>query len=134
MSALKFLWLARMVTGHTNVSAWRQHLGMEDEGHEYQCPCSFTIQTIEHVLRDCPIAERSRRAFLKPDANRNIAPEVLIATREGCDSLYKFIMHSHAFTKDYGVKPIAEFEPPIIVPDPPLADDLPPNPAPSSEG
>jgi len=46
--------LYRFITGHTFVGAFTQCFFPQHIPNQIACPCREQVQTIEHVLRDCP--------------------------------------------------------------------------------
>ncbi|KAH9954951.1 hypothetical protein BC827DRAFT_1348032, partial [Russula dissimulans] len=46
--------LYRIITGHAFIGAYTQRFYPQHTPAQIACQCGETIQTVEHVLRDCP--------------------------------------------------------------------------------
>jgi len=66
--------LYRMITGHAFIGAYAQRFLPQHTPEQIACPCGERIQTIKHVLRDCPQYDTTRRRHLTANSRpRNIS-------------------------------------------------------------
>ena len=82
-------------TGHAHIgSYYRRFLAEENT----ECPCGdATIQTREHILRECTLHDTHRSLLLNDERELNI--EELVGSEKGIDRLADFLEKSNAYTK-----------------------------------
>jgi hypothetical protein len=67
-------------SGHGLVGAWRQRISRGEDTEEFNCPCG-TLQTIQHILKECVLSE-TRRHFLR-EVSLTLEERVLLGTARG---------------------------------------------------
>ena len=73
---------------------YQRHVPSED----VSCPCGASVQTRDHILRDCPRYD-AHRHLIRAQARTTVDTHALMSTKEGIIALSKFIAASGAFTK-----------------------------------
>jgi hypothetical protein len=63
-SRLTLCTLYRVITGHAFTGSYMQRFLPQHTREQVACPCGEPVQTIEHVLLDCPIHTAARRKHL----------------------------------------------------------------------
>jgi len=56
--------LYRIITGHAFIGSYTQRFLPQHTPEQIACQCGETIQTVEHVLRDCPRYDAACRRHL----------------------------------------------------------------------
>jgi hypothetical protein len=75
-------------SGHGLVGAWRQRISRGEDTEEFNCPCG-TLQTIQHILKECVLSE-TRRHFLR-EVSPTLVERVLLGTVRGIKAMEKFL-------------------------------------------
>ena len=75
-------------SGHGLVGAWRQRISRGEDMEEFNCPCG-TLQTIQHILKECVLSE-TRRHFLR-EVSPTLEERVLLGTARGIKAMEKFL-------------------------------------------
>jgi len=69
--------LYRIITGHAFVGSYTQRFFSQHTPDQIACQCGETIQTVEHVLRDCPRYDAARRRHLTANGRLRNLPQLL---------------------------------------------------------
>ncbi|CAK5263969.1 unnamed protein product [Mycena citricolor] len=105
-------------TGHGYTGEFYQRFNIPED---VDCPCGETVQTREHILRECPLYDAQRPIIRATSANFGLRD--ILGTKEGIVALAEFLKESGAFTRNGRVwqdreNPVLEDEP-----EPELSDD-----------
>jgi hypothetical protein len=97
--------LFRIITGHAFTGAYTQHFYPQHTPNQIACLCGATIQTVEHVLLQCPLYTAAHHRHLTANGcPRNLSQ--LFNHPERVNSLLHFLGETGACTK-----PRMEWEP-----------------------
>ena len=97
--------LYRFITGHAFTGEYTRRFYPPHTPEQVACPCGTTVQTIEHVLMDCPLYTAMRRKHLTANGRPQSLPH-LFAKHERVQSLLCFLEETGACAK-----PRARWEP-----------------------
>ena len=80
----------RMLTEHAFTGEYNtRHRPRAPDPHD--CPCGLTpLQTVDHLLLECPLFKEARERFLRPAAP-TLSTAILFGTKAGGNALAKFI-------------------------------------------
>ncbi|KAH9961323.1 hypothetical protein BC827DRAFT_1131805, partial [Russula dissimulans] len=84
--------------GHAFVGAYTQRFFPQHTPEQIACQCGETIQTIEHVLRECPRYDDARRKHLTANGRLRNIPQ-LFSHPKRVHSLLHFLEETGACAK-----------------------------------
>ncbi len=73
--------LYRIITGHAFIGSYTQRLFPQHTPEQITCSCGEPVQTVEHVLLDCPIHTAARRKHLTANGRPRNLPQLFHPTR-----------------------------------------------------
>ena len=97
--------LYRFITGHAFTDEYTQRFFPQHTQDQITCQCSEPLQTIEHVLFQCPLFTAVRRRHLTVSGRPRSFPQ-LLENPKRVQSLLRFLEETRACNK-----PRAEWEP-----------------------
>jgi Reverse transcriptase (RNA-dependent DNA polymerase)/Endonuclease-reverse transcriptase len=95
----------RLITGHAFTGEYTQRFFPQHTPEQVACQCGEPIQTVEHVLLQCPLFNAARRKHLTVNGRPRSFPQ-LLENSERTRSLLQFLEETRACNK-----PRAEWEP-----------------------
>ncbi|KDQ05655.1 hypothetical protein BOTBODRAFT_182356 [Botryobasidium botryosum FD-172 SS1] len=91
--------LARIASGHCKVGSYFLKMHIDEPEAPIACPCGMIdIQTIAHVISECPITAPARH--LLEDDNGELDVTTLFTDK--LDPFLKWLKATHAFTRRFG--------------------------------
>ncbi|KDQ11766.1 hypothetical protein BOTBODRAFT_176958 [Botryobasidium botryosum FD-172 SS1] len=91
--------LARIASGHCKVGSYFLKMHIDEPKAPIACPCgTIDIQTIAHVISECPITAPARH--LLEDDDGELDATTLFTDK--LDSFLKWLKATHAFTRQFG--------------------------------
>jgi hypothetical protein len=75
-SRLTLCTLYRVITGHAFVGSYTQRFFPQHTPEQVACPCGEPVQTVEHVLLDCPIHTAARCKHLTANGRPRNLPQL----------------------------------------------------------
>ncbi|KAH9954194.1 hypothetical protein BC827DRAFT_1101602, partial [Russula dissimulans] len=84
--------------GHAFVGAYTQRFFPQHTPDQIACQCGEAIQTIEHVIRDCPRYNDARRKYLTANGRLRNIPQ-LFSHPKRVHSLLHFLEETGACAK-----------------------------------
>ena len=95
----------RFVTGHAFTGEYTQRFYPQHTQEQIACPCGAQIQTIEHVLLQCPLHAATRQKHLTANGRPRTLPQLFDKPEHTLATLH--------FLKETGAcaKPRARWEP-----------------------
>ncbi|KAI0271090.1 hypothetical protein BGY98DRAFT_1007241 [Russula aff. rugulosa BPL654] len=97
--------LLRYITGHAFVGEYTQRFYPPHTQEQIACPCGNPLQTIEHVLTECPLHTAARRKHLTANGQPRTLPQ-LFANSKRVEEALRFLEETGACAK-----PRARWEP-----------------------
>ena len=88
----------RIITGHAFVGEYTQRFYSQHTPEQIACPCGKPVQTIEHVLTECPIHDAARRRHLTANGRPRTLPQ-LFENRARVTEMLCFLEESGACAK-----------------------------------
>ncbi|KAJ1300689.1 hypothetical protein OPQ81_002336 [Rhizoctonia solani] len=85
--------LNQVILGHGFFGEYRERFRPDDDP---SCPCGQPRQTLDHVIRDCPLHSDARRALRK--VSGPMLDSAIFGTQAGLTALAQFLSASNAFT------------------------------------
>jgi hypothetical protein len=68
--------LYRIITGHAFIGSYTQGSYSQHTPEQIACPCGEPVQTVEHVLLDCPLHIAARRKHLTANGRPRNLPQL----------------------------------------------------------
>ncbi|KDQ16526.1 hypothetical protein BOTBODRAFT_173038 [Botryobasidium botryosum FD-172 SS1] len=91
--------LARIASGHCKVGAYFHKMHIDAPDAPIACPCgTIDIQTIVHVITDCPITDPARHLLENDDGDIDLTT----LFTDKLDSFLKWLKATHSFTRRFG--------------------------------
>ena len=90
--------LYRFITGHAFTGEYTRRFYPPHTPKQVACPCGKTVQTIKHVLMECPLYTAARRKHLTANGRPRSLPQ-LFAQHERVQSLLCFLEETGACAK-----------------------------------
>jgi hypothetical protein len=97
--------LYRIITGHAFTGAYTQRFYNQHTPEQIACPCGEPIQTVEHVLLECPKYSAARRKHLTANGRPQNLPQLFDHPKH-VTVLFRFLEETGAC-----VKPRMDWEP-----------------------
>jgi hypothetical protein len=104
-SRLIYATLLRFITGHAFTGEYTQRFYPPHTQEQIACPCGEPLQTIEHVLVECPLYTAARQRHLTAYGRPRTLPQ-LFANSKRVQEILRFLEETGACTK-----PRARWEP-----------------------
>jgi len=86
------------ITGHAFVGEFTQCFFPQHTPEQIACECGEQLQTIEHILRDCPRFDTARRKHLTANGHLQNIPQMFSHPKR-VQSLLQFLEETGACTK-----------------------------------
>ena len=93
------------ITGHAFTGEYTQRFFPQHTPEQVACQCGATLQTVEHVLLQCPLFNAARHRHLTVSGRPRSFPQ-LLENPERAQTLLRFLEETRACSK-----PQAEWEP-----------------------
>ncbi|KDQ07221.1 hypothetical protein BOTBODRAFT_180889 [Botryobasidium botryosum FD-172 SS1] len=91
--------LARITSGHCKVGSYFLKMHIDEPDAPIACPCgTIDIQTVVHVITDCPITDPARHLIENDDGDVDLT--TLFSDK--LDSFLKWLKATHSFTRRFG--------------------------------
>jgi hypothetical protein len=101
-SRLTICTLYRIITGHAFVGSYTQRFFPQHTQEQVACPCGEPVQTVEHVLLECPLHTAARQTHLTASGRpRNLSQ--LFNHPKRVNSLLRFLEETGACAKPRAV-------------------------------
>ena len=84
--------LFRLITGHAFIGSYAARFRPDDP---VDCPCGSPLQTVQHVISDCPLFAAARLQFLAP-IDRDYSLPILLGSARGGDAVLQFLKATQA--------------------------------------
>jgi hypothetical protein len=97
--------LYRIITGHVFVGEYTRRFYPQHTPDQIACPCGRPVQTVEHILLECPLYTAARRRHLSASGRTRTLPQ-LFENRTRVLATLRFLEETGACAK-----PRAEWEP-----------------------
>ena len=104
-SRLTYSTLLRFITGHAFTGEYTKRFYPRHTREQIACPCGEALQTIEHVLTECPLYTATRRRHLNANGRPRTLPQ-LFANSKRVQEVLRFLEETGACAK-----PRARWEP-----------------------
>jgi hypothetical protein len=88
----------RLITGHAFTGEYTQRFYAPHTPEQIACPCGEPIQTVEHVLTECPIYDAARHRHLSANGRPRTLPQ-LFASPKRVQELLRFLEETKACAK-----------------------------------
>ena len=90
--------LLRFITGHTFIGEYTQRFYPPHTQEQIACPCGEPLQTVEHVLTECPQYTAARHRHLDVNGRPRTLPQ-LFANSKRVQEVLRFLEETNACAK-----------------------------------